>query len=225
MVRMMTDNYIAMHPELEKLIPIADAITNLFGENTEVVIHDFKNLESSIVYISGDVTRREIGAPATNLVLNGLKNNIDKMENYKTVTNDGKILRSTTTFIRDEQQQIVGCMCINYDITDYLCCKAALEKLTAFPKQTASENGTEQDDGNEFFENNVKSMIEKIIAEAIEELNKPIELMNKEEKMSFVKILDEKGVFLVKGAVDDLAEMLGVSKFTVYNWLEKVSHK
>ena len=68
-------------------------------------------------------------------------------------------------------------------------------------------------------------MIEKIIAEAIEELNKPIELMNKEEKMSFVKILDEKGVFLVKGAVDDLAEMLGVSKFTVYNWLEKVSHK
>lgn len=225
MVRIMIDKHVAMRPELEKLIPIADAITNTFGENTEVVIHDFENLESSIVYISGDVTHREIGAPATNLVLNGLKNNIDKMENYKTVTNDGKILRSTTTFIRDEQQQIVGCMCINYDITDYLCCKAALEKLTAFPKQTASENGTEKDDGNEFFENNVKSMIEKIIAEAIEVLNRPIELMNKDEKMSFVKILDEKGVFLVKGAVDDLAEMLGVSKFTVYNWLDKVSHK
>ena len=79
MVRMMPDNYIEMHHELDKLIPIADAITNLFGENTEVVIHDFKNLESSIVYISGDVTHREIGAPATNLVLNGLKNNIDKM--------------------------------------------------------------------------------------------------------------------------------------------------
>ena len=221
----MADNYAAMHPELEKLIPIADAITNNFGENTEVVIHDFKNLESSIVYISGDVTHREIGAPATNLVLNGLKNNIDKMEGYKTVTNDGKILRSTTIFIRDEQQQIIGCMCINYDITDYLYCKAALEKLTVFPKQSTDSSESAKNNGNEFFENNVKSIIEKMIAEAIEVLNKPIELMNKDEKMTFVKILDEKGVFLVKGTVDDLAEMLGVSKFTIYNWLEKVSHK
>ncbi len=225
MVNSMADNYVAMHPELEKLIPIADAITNNFGENTEVVIHDFENLESSIVYISGDVTHREIGAPATNLVLNGLKNNIDKMEGYKTVTNDGKILRSTTIFIRDEQQQIIGCMCINYDITDYLYCKAALEKLTVFPKQSTDSSESAKNNGNEFFENNVKSIIEKMIAEAIEVLNKPIELMNKDEKMTFVKILDEKGVFLVKGTVDDLAEMLGVSKFTIYNWLEKVSHK
>lgn len=225
MVNSMADNYVAMHPELEKLIPIADAITNNFGENTEVVIHDFENLESSIVYISGDVTHREIGAPATNLVLNGLKNNIDKMEGYKTVTNDGKILRSTTIFIRDEQQQIIGCMCINYDITDYLYCKAALEKLTVFPKQSTDSSESAKNNGNEFFENNVKSIIEKMIAEVIEVLNKPIELMNKDEKMTFVKILDEKGVFLVKGTVDDLAEMLGVSKFTIYNWLEKVSHK
>ena len=225
MVNSMADNYVAMHPELEKLIPIADAITNNFGEYTEVVIHDFENLESSIVYISGDVTHREIGAPATNLVLNGLKNNIDKMEGYKTVTNDGKILRSTTIFIRDEQQQIIGCMCINYDITDYLYCKAALEKLTVFPKQSTDSSESAKNNGNEFFENNVKSIIEKMIAEAIEVLNKPIELMNKDEKMTFVKILDEKGVFLVKGTVDDLAEMLGVSKFTIYNWLEKVSHK
>lgn len=221
MVIKMGKEDIAMHPELEKLIPVADAITINFGESTEVVIHDFKNLESSIVYISGDVTHREIGAPATNLVLNGLKNNIDKMEGYKTVTNDGKILRSTTIFIRDNQQQIIGCMCINYDITDYLCCKAAMEKLTIFP----DENSAAKNDGNEFFESNVKSIIEKMIAEAIEVLNKPIEFMNKDEKMTFVKILDEKGVFLVKGAVDDLAEMLGVSKFTIYNWLEKLSHK
>lgn len=225
MVKNMKRENITMHPDLEKLIPVADAITNNFGENTEVVIHDCSNLESSIVYISGDVTHRTIGAPATNLVLNGLKNNIDKMECYKTVTNDGKILRSTTIFIRDDQQQIIGCMCINYDITDYLCCKSAMEKLTAFPKQSSDEKEAADNGSNEFFENNVKSIIEKMIAEAIEISNKPIELMNKDEKMHFVKILDEKGVFLVKGAVDDLAEMLGVSKFTIYNWLDKVSHK
>lgn len=221
----MDNHYIEMHPDLAKLIPVADAITGNFGENTEVVIHDCSNLESSIVYISGDVTHRKIGAPATNLVLNGLKNNIDKMECYKTVTNDGKILRSTTVFIRDEKQQIIGCMCINYDITDLLCCKSAMERLTAFPKQANDNSAKTENDENEFFENNVKSIIEKMIAETIEILKKPVELMNKDEKMHFVKILEEKGVFLVKGAVDDVAEMLGVSKFTIYNWLDKVSHK
>lgn len=221
----MDNHYIEMHPNLAKLIPVADAITGNFGENTEVVIHDCSNLESSIVYISGDVTHRKIGAPATNLVLNGLKNNIDKMECYKTVTNDGKILRSTTVFIRDEKQQIIGCMCINYDITDLLCCKSAMERLTAFPKQANDNSAKTENDENEFFENNVKSIIEKMIAETIEILKKPVELMNKDEKMHFVKILEEKGVFLVKGAVDDVAEMLGVSKFTIYNWLDKVSHK
>lgn len=221
----MGNYYVEMHPDLAKLIPVADAITGNFGENTEVVIHDCSNLESSIVYISGDVTHRKIGAPATNLVLNGLKNNIDKMECYKTVTNDGKILRSTTVFIRDEKQQIIGCMCINYDITDLLCCKSAMERLTAFPKQANDNSAKTENDENEFFENNVKSIIEKMIAETIEILKKPVELMNKDEKMHFVKILEEKGVFLVKGAVDDVAEMLGVSKFTIYNWLDKVSHK
>lgn len=221
----MGNYYVEMHPDLAKLIPVADAITGNFGENTEVVIHDCSNLESSIVYISGDVTHRKIGAPATNLVLNGLKNNIDKMECYKTVTNDGKILRSTTVFIRDEKQQIIGCMCINYDITDLLCCKSAMERLTAFPKQANDNSAKVENDENEFFENNVKSIIEKMIAETIEILKKPVELMNKDEKMHFVKILEEKGVFLVKGAVDDVAEMLGVSKFTIYNWLDKVSHK
>lgn len=221
----MGNYYVEMHPDLAKLIPVADAITGNFGENTEVVIHDCSNLESSIVYISGDVTHRKIGAPATNLVLNGLKNNIDKMECYKTVTNDGKILRSTTIFIRDEKQQIIGCMCINYDITDLLCCKSAMERLTAFPKQANNNSAKTENDENEFFENNVKSIIEKMIAETIEILKKPVELMNKDEKMHFVKILEEKGVFLVKGAVDDVAEMLGVSKFTIYNWLDKVSHK
>lgn len=221
----MGNYYVEMHPDLAKLIPVADAITGNFGENTEVVIHDCSNLESSIVYISGDVTHRKIGAPATNLVLNGLKNNIDKMECYKTVTNDGKILRSTTIFIRDEKQQIIGCMCINYDITDLLCCKSAMERLTAFPKQANDNSAKTENDENEFFENNVKSIIEKMIAETIEILKKPVELMNKDEKMHFVKILEEKGVFLVKGAVDDVAEMLGVSKFTIYNWLDKVSHK
>ena len=213
---------VSMHPELEKLIPIADAIVSNFGENTEVVIHDSRNLESSIVYIAGDVTHRKIGAPATKMVLNGLKNDMDKVEGYRTVTNDGKILRSTTTFIRDEHHKIVGCFCINYDITDFVFCKNVMEKLTAF---TTTPMAISASNENEIFETSIHSVIEKIMAEIISTLNKPIELLNKDEKMQFVKQLDDKGIFEVKGSVENIAEMLGVSKFTIYNWLDKGSKK
>ena len=47
-----------------------------------------------------------------------------------------------------------------------------------FPKQSTDSSESAKNNGNEFFENNVKSIIEKMIAEAIEVLNKPIELMN-----------------------------------------------
>ena len=225
MVVIMKNSNNSMHPELKKLIPIADAIVSNFGENTEVVIHDSRNLESSIVYIAGDVTHRKIGAPATNLVLNGIKQNIDKKECYRTITNDGKVLRSTTTFIRDENKQIIGCICINYDISDFLHCKSAMEKLTMFPQQSIDSHDSNKHNDNEFFGSNIQSVIEKIIMETIETLSKPVEILNKDEKMQFVKHLDEKGIFEVKGSVENIAEMLGVSKYTIYNWLDKLTNK
>ena len=51
---------------------------------------------------------------------------------YKTVTKDGKILRSSSTFIRNDQEEIIGCFCINYDITEFLQCNRMLEEFTAF---------------------------------------------------------------------------------------------
>lgn len=120
--------------ELAALIPIANSIVKNFGENTEVVLHDLQIPEASIVYIVGDVTHRKIGGPVTNFVLEALKSGNESLDCYKTITKDGRILRSTTTFVRNQQSQIIGCMCINYDITEYLHSKVALEKLTFFRK-------------------------------------------------------------------------------------------
>ena len=110
-------------------------------------------------------------------------------------------------------------MCINYDITEYLHSKVALEKLTFFP-EAAIEKTQEQ---NEIFENDIMSIIEQMVAQTVESFGKPIEVLNKDEKMRFVQNLDAKGVFLVRGIVEHVAELLGVSKFTIYNYLDKGS--
>ena len=49
------------------------------------------------------------------------------------------------------------------------------------------------------------SPIKDIIYEAIEKVAKPIPMMQKEDKLMIAKIVDEKGGFLIKGAVSQLA--------------------
>ncbi len=45
---------------------------------------------------------------------------------------------------------------------------------------------------------------------------------SREEKQAAVRMLDERGAFLLRGAVDDIAEVMGVSRITIYNYLNAI---
>jgi len=100
------------------------AIAEMFGNKCEVLIHDFSHPQHSIVVIeNGQVIGRKIGDPITDLALSVWKKNsyenkkIDRIVNYKNKTKNGKMLKFSTVFIRNNQKKIIGCICINYDIT------------------------------------------------------------------------------------------------------------
>ncbi|MBZ4688208.1 MAG: YheO domain protein [Clostridiales bacterium] len=207
-----------VHPKLQEFFPIAKSIADTFGNNCEVVVHDFKYPEKSLVYIAGNVTGRKLGAPITNLVLETLKkrgNDAPNLIGYKTSTKDGKILKSSTIFIRDDNGKIIGCMCLNLNITDLVTCKEILEKFIKI-------NDTDENFSKEEFYVDVNEALETIIKNVLKDYHTPIQLMEKDDKLYVVKKLDEKGVFLVKGAVDQVASVLGVSRYTIYNYLEEV---
>ncbi len=42
------------------------------------------------------------------------------------------------------------------------------------------------------------------------------------QKQAVVRQLHERGAFLLRGAVDDIAEMMGVSRITIYNYLNAI---
>ncbi len=44
----------------------------------------------------------------------------------------------------------------------------------------------------------------------------------REQKQFVVRELDERGAFLLRGAVDDIAEVMGVSRITIYNYLNAI---
>ena len=63
-------------------------------------------------------------------------------------------------------------------------------------------------------------MLKHLISEAQKQVGKPVSEMNKEEKISFIRYLDQKGAFLITKSGEHICELLGISKFTFYNYLE-----
>ncbi|MDD5015380.1 MAG: helix-turn-helix transcriptional regulator [Atribacterota bacterium] len=219
------NSYKKNNPELEKYIPLVKTIAEMFGKKCEVLIHDFSNPQHSIAVIeNGHVTGRKIGAPITDLALSiwkkgGYENkNADRVVNYKTKSKDGKILKSSTVFIRDNQKKIIGCICINYDLTEHSMFHKVMDEFCT----TVDLDKEKSEKEIETFTSDVNEVLKNIIQEAIEKIGKPVSLMQKEDKLMVAKIADEKGAFLIKGAITQLAKEINVSRFTIYNYLEEI---
>jgi predicted transcriptional regulator YheO len=209
-----------VHPALEVMKPVAKGIAATFGKNCEVVLHDLKDPSSSLIFRAGTVTDREIGAPITNLVLEALRRHGDETEDligYRNRTKDGKVLKSSTIFIRDDDNHILGCMCINYDLTEFNLIQSIMDD--ACQLKDLAEVGYKRTE--EQFARDINEVVDTVIESVLHELGKPVPMMTKDEKVKVVEMLDDRGIFLVKGAIDVVALALAVSKYTIYNYLEE----
>lgn len=200
----------------------------MFGKKCEVVLHDFTIPQHSIVEIeNGHITGRKIGDPITDFALsiwrkNGYgKKKEDKIVNYRTKTKDGKILRSSSVFIRDDQKKIIGCLCINYDLTEYLM----FNKIIGEFCNTIDLDNEKSKEEAETFAGDVDEVLKDIIRKAIDEVGKPVSMMQKGDKLMVAKIVDERGGFLIKGAINQLAAEISVSRYTIYNYLDELKTK
>jgi vacuolar-type H+-ATPase subunit F/Vma7 len=65
----------------------------------------------------------------------------------------------------------------------------------------------------------VHGVLDRMIAAVESELRAPLAELSREDKQRAVKLLDERGAFQLRKAVEEVADALGVSRFTVYNYL------
>ncbi|API92089.1 PAS domain-containing protein [Virgibacillus pantothenticus] len=194
----------------------ADMIVNMFGDRCEVAVHDFSDLQHSLIHIAGNITGRKIGSPITDLVLNELtkkQEDVADIPNYKTQSKQGKVMKSATVFLRDNNDKIIGALCMNYDISLLIELGGEIDQFINIQQEKQT---------TETFFNSVQDVIHEMVDQVIFDHKKAPSEMIIDEKVDCVRILDEKGVFLIKGATEYVAHMLGVSKFTIYNYLHKV---
>ena len=119
---------------LQFLFQLAKGIASQFGPNCEVVVHDLdsNDPESSIVAIeNGQVTGRKVGDGPSHVVLEaaGRPGEAPGHLCYLTKTKDGKILKSTTIYIRNDDGTPSASSALNYDITLMLAMENMLRQL------------------------------------------------------------------------------------------------
>lgn len=212
-------------------IPIVDFLSDILGNNCEVVLHDLTNPEESIVAIrNGHLSDRKLGGPLTDLVLKVIKNRSYEdqpyVANYKAAGSKKKF-RSSSYFIKNLESQIIGVLCVNIDIEPYVFVKAIMESLTTINPLGASAQEKVNNassvgiNGNadEKFYSSIDDMLDNMIQEEISIANVIAARMTVREKVEVVHRLNEKGTFQLKGAVVKLAKAFGVSEPTVYRYL------
>ena len=83
----------------------------------------------------------------------------------------------------------------------------------------------EQEHPVEIFADNVGQLLDYLFAEGERLIGKPAAEMNREEKMQFIAFLDQKGAFLITKSGQRVMELLQISKYTLYNYLDTIRAK
>lgn len=205
-------------PSPALLTQLARGIAAQFGPRCEVVVHDLtaEDPVSTIVAIeNGQVTGRRPGDGPSHVVLEALQGDRGQLEDhlaYLTRTADGKILKSSTLYLRDGVGRVTAIFGINYDITLLLAARDELNLLTAIPQPQQEP---------EPICRNVGDLLDELIAQSVRRAGKPVALMTREDKIGAVRFLSDTGAFLITRSGDKIAKFFGISKYTLYSYLDE----
>lgn len=203
--------------KLETLKQLADGIAAHFGSKCEVVIHDVnsRHMDHSIVYIvNGHVTGRKVGDGASKVVLDQLRSqNMETKDHlrYLTRTPDGKILKSSSLYIRNSKGVVVAIFSINYDVTTLMLIKQEVEDMV-LPAESEPKEPEKLI--------NVNDVLDELIKQSVTMIGKPVALMNKDDKIQAIRFLNESGAFLITKSGDKVAKYFGISKYTLYSYID-----
>lgn len=197
---------------------VARGIATEFGPKCEVVVHDLESADPDhtvIIVENGEVTGRKVGDGPSRVALEALRSKCNPPQDriaYLTKTEDGRILKSTTIFLRNQDGEATGILAINYDITLMV---SASQELSALAGDAGDTAKTAQ-----FIPRSVSQLLDDLIEKSVELVGKPVSLMGRDDKVRAVGFLDNAGAFLITRAGQRVCDRFGISKSTLYSYLD-----
>ncbi|MFF1767952.1 transcriptional regulator [Streptomyces sp. NPDC058249] len=192
---------------------VAVALGRMFPGLCEVVLHDLRDPQHAIRAIENNLSGRQVGESATEL---GLRRIHDPqypsvIQNYPNRFPDGRPAKSTSIGIKNAAGEYIAALCLNLDVSVLSPVTLALANLVA----TDTEN---REQPLEALRNrNARELRQAVEALSAERAATPRSL-SREDKKALVRQLHQDGYFDSRDAAQTIADLLGVSRATVYNY-------
>lgn len=205
---------------LAHYVRMARLLGEMFEPVLETVVHDLRNPEASIVAIFNEhITGREVGDPATDLGRKLMEGDFpDKVVGYENESPTGHRLKSSSLAIRDDEGVLIGVLGLNMDVSYF-------EKFGNFIERFISSHQSEYTQSGENFRGPAtggrttpREDIRNAVQDYITSRSWNARALTHGEKRQIVAHLYDQGYFKVRGAVTSIAEELGLTRASIYNY-------
>lgn len=193
---------------IEQISTIAQGLGEMFAPFTEVVVHDLRTPNNSIIAIHNNLSGRAIGDPTTELGLARIADDDypSVLANYANRFADGRTAKSTSIGIKDTRGHYVAALCLNVDVTLFRGIQGVLNQFC----QTGADAVETLDPAN------ADAIRDRIDRFAMTLATTP-RLLKTDQRRALMQVLKEDGYLEVRRAMEIIAQHLGVSRATVYN--------
>jgi predicted transcriptional regulator YheO len=197
---------------LEQLKQIASALATTLAPFTEVVVHDLRSPKHAILAIHNNLSGRKVGDPATELGLARIADDDfpQVLANYPNQFADGRLAKSTSIGIKDSEGHYFAALCLNVDVTVFRGITTMIEQFSA----TSGEGGKESLDPA-----NAATIRNRIDKFAMTLATTPRALRT-DQRRDLVQTLKGEGFLELKRSIDTVAQHLGISRATIYNYIK-----
>lgn len=221
---------------LNQYIRVLNFLSETLGPDHEITLFDLSSPNGKLIAIANnDISGRGIGIEITPLIKKKIAEkhylHADGHFNYNTVAPNGNVIRSSTLYIKNSSNELIGVMCINFNDNRYkdlskkifeLCHpnNFVSQTLKIDIKSTNDDKNSKSSDDIEL--ENVDNAAGEVLDLLMNSIAIPVDRLTKDEKLEIIKKLDSQGFFMLKGAIPYLRDRLHMSQPTIYRYLKLI---
>lgn len=196
---------------LDPHISICEALARLLAPHAEVVMHDLAS--DKIHYIANCFSKRRVGQSSlTDITDVDFDKNV--IGPYAKTNWDGRRLKSVSAVIRDDNGKPIGLMCINHDVEAFAGMLEQLIALVGTPVSMAPATAV--------FSSDWRERINEHVGSFLVEHNATLAGLDTGAVNALIARLDKVGIFEIRHAINYVADVLSVSRATLYNRLKLI---
>ncbi|NLJ60892.1 MAG: hypothetical protein GX338_08095 [Firmicutes bacterium] len=207
--------------------PIIKFLALYLGSNTEILLCDTEQ----ILYVENPFNNSHkagmpLGDMEESFIERRIYEEIDYTINYRSLTFNHEKLRSATLFIKNKNNKLDGMITINTKVSDLLQVRGIIDRLINGDQPINPTHSSKDAKPQQYYEIHSFSVIEvinSVIDESVTYYGVPPQRLTADEKLDIVRKLDDRGIFLVKGSIAEVAKKLSCSEATVYRYLQQIN--